>query len=261
MVKEVDRAERARQEQMKEKPKEPLRPKPKESDFNEVMRQSRMPIQPAVTKTELPSKAATEYAIQEAVKQEDRRGDEQKRDDRDKKEDSRDSRQEGKRADGRGSGQKVVAKGKMKQGGGQSGGGKRGGFGMESQRKEMARILKKSGVKSLPMDLRGKFASKLSDAMKTRSASRAQLTQQVINRIIQYVRVGINTKGEKEMQIELHERIFRGLKLRVIARGGKVGVIFRTSDTKGREVLEKNRDGLSKALKDKGIEVDEIEIT
>jgi len=261
MTKKVDRAERARQDRMREKPKEPVRAKPRESNFDQVMKKGQLALRTA-TRTRMPSKTATEHAIREAVKHQDKRGDEQKKDDRKDKEEGRDSRQKGRRPEGKIAGEKVIAKGRPKHGGGRSSGGKQGGFGMSSGRRGMSKVLKKAGAKSLPLDLRGRFAKKLADSIKTASTpGRAQLTQQVLNKIVQYVRVGINTKGEKEIQMELHERIFRGLKLRVIARGGKVGVIFGTSDRKGREILEKNRDGIFRALKDKGIEVDDIEIT
>jgi len=258
----TDRVER------REKPREPVRdpqketekPKPKESDFNEIMEKSKMPLQ-TQQPASMPSRAATEYAIKEATKEQERHSDDGKKDD-ENKDKGRDSRKEGGQADGRIADQRVVAKGQLKQGGGQGGGQGRGsGFGMASSRRRVADELEKAGVKSVPLDLKGKFAKKRSETMKGAGAEQAKLSQEVINRIIQYVRVGINTKGEKEIQMELHERIFRGLKLRVIAKEGKVEVRFASSDRRGREVLEKNREGLSKALAEKGIEVDEIIIT
>jgi len=76
--------------------------------------------------------------------------------------------------------------------------------------------------------------------------------------MVQYVRMGVNTKGEKEIQIELNERMLRGLKLRVIARGGRVTVMFKTNDAAGIKALEYNKNKLKKSLEEKGIEVEEI---
>ncbi|MBT3182531.1 MAG: hypothetical protein HN337_08510 [Deltaproteobacteria bacterium] len=259
MVHKVDRSERVRQDKVKERQKEAEKTKPKDSDFNEVLRKSKVPQQPMI-RPQTQSKTATEYALKEAVKHQEKKGDENKKEDRDDKEEGRDSRQEGKKPQGKIAQQKVIAKGKLKQGNQQSGGkGQRGFGGGNTSRKGMAKALKKAGARSLPIDLKGKFASKLSDTLKaTAGPDRAQLTQQVLNQLIQYVKVGMNRKGEKEIQIDLHEKIFKGLKLRVISREGKVAVTFSASDRKGREILEKNKDDISRALKDKGIEVDEI---
>jgi hypothetical protein len=254
---EIDRAERARQQRLEEQAKEKEKPKTRESDFDQFIKKSTVINQP-VQKPQLMSKTATEDAIREAVKQEERRGDDQKKDDRDKDK-GRDSRQEGEQPQGKIAEQKVIAKGRLKQGQGQSQGqGKGSGFGMASSRKGFSKVLQKGGARSVPIDLKGKFAQKLTDAMKKGEPDRAALSQQVLNKMIQYVRVGINTKGEKEIRMELNERIFRGLKLRVIARGGKVHVTFATQDARGKEVLEKNKDGLKKALGEKGIDVEEI---
>jgi len=259
----VDRAERARQQRQKEQSKVKVRPKERETEFDKMLKRSAIPAKP-ITQIKIQSKVATEHAIREAVKEHEKRGEGRKKDDSDKDE-GRDSRQDGKKPQGKIADQKVIAKGKLKQGGGGSSGGGhkgRGGSGMMSGRRSMTRVLKKSGARSLPIDLKGKFAQKLLQTMKgTSAAEQAVLSQQVLNKIIQYVRMGINRKGEKEIQIDLHERIFRGLKLRIIARGGKVNVTFNASDKKGREVLEKNKDGILKALQEKGIEVDDIKVT
>ncbi len=263
MAKKVDRAERVRQDRVRQRQKETEKPKPRDSDFNEVLKKSKVPQQPMI-RAQTQSKAATEYAIREAVKHQDKKGDENKKDDKDDKEESRDSRQEGKKPQGKIAQHKVIAKGKLKQGNQQSSGGRgQGGFGgRNTGRRGVSKALKKAGAKSLPIDLKGKFASKLADTMKATSGpDRAQMTQQVLNQLIQYVKIGMNRKGEKEIQIDLHEKIFKGLKLRVISREGKVAVMFSSSDRKGREVLEKNKDDISRALKDKGIEVDEIVVS
>lgn len=211
--------------------------------------------------TQLPPQAATEYAIREAVKEDERRGGDDNKKDDGEKEGNRESGKEGKRADGKVAEQKVIAKGKMRDQGRGGGSGGRGGYGGSSSRKDMSKVIEKDSGKSAPIDLRGRFAQRLAKTLKAAEPSHAQLTQEVINKIINYVRVGINMKGEKEIQIELNEKIFRGLKLRVIARGGKVGVMFKASDPKGREILEKNKEGLSKALGDRGIVVDEIVVS
>ena len=258
MAEEISRAERARQERAPERPKLQPQPKPKESDFNRALEKSRLASQ-LTPQTGTQSKATTERAIRQVVKQEDRRGEDRRRDD-DERDEGRDSRSKGKRSQGKVAGQKVVAKGTLKQSSGGAGG--RGAFGQTLGRKSMVRVLTKAGVKSIPIDLQTRFAARLAQAMKgATAAEQAALSQKILNLLVQYVRVGINKKGEKEIQVDLHERIFRGLKLRVVARNGKVAVHFKTSDAQGRRALEGNTSALRDALSKKGIEVDEIAVS
>ncbi|HPM41846.1 MAG TPA: hypothetical protein PLY45_05375, partial [bacterium] len=202
------------------------------------------------------AKTATDEAIREAVRQQDkgegrRREEEEKKDGREGR--SRSEGSELKAADGR-----VEAKGKTKQDG--EGGGREG-YGASSGRRELTKTLSRHGVKSVPVDLSGKFAGRLAQAMKGAEAHQPQIAQHILNKLVQCVRIGINRKGEKEMQVELSERIFRGLKLRVIARGGKVAVHLKTSDARGKKAIEEGEKAIRDALAKKGIEVDEIVIS
>lgn len=253
------RIERSREDRVRDAGREPIKPRPKETEFDRILERNRLAAQ-LTPQTQQQSKTATSEAIREAVKREDRQGDERKQDEGEKKEDGG-SKQKGEKAEGKVAEQKVIAKGRLKQQSGGGGGSRQGGFGDQGGRRSLSRVLTKAGLKSVPVDLQGKFASKLAQSLKGAGAGEAGLTQQVINKIVQYVRIGINRKGEKEIQLDLHEAIFRGLKLRVIARGGKVAVFFKASDSKGREVFEKNKDAIRDALMKKGIEVDEIVVS
>lgn len=260
MIDDSKRIERSREDRVRDAGREPIKPRPKETDFDRVLERNRLAAQ-LNPQSQQQSKTATSEAIREAVKREDRQSEERKQDEGDKKEDGG-SKQKGEKPEGKVAEQRVIAKGRLKQqSGGGGGGGRQGGFADQGGRRSLSRVLTKAGAKSVPIDLQGKFASKLAQSLKGAGAGEAGLTQQVINKIIQYVRIGINRKGEKEIQLDLHEAIFRGLKLRVTARGGKVGVHFKASDSKGREVFEKNKDAIRDALMKKGIEVDEISVS
>lgn len=259
-IDESKRVERTRDERIRDQGREPLKQRPKETDFDRTLERSRLASQLS-PQAQQASKTATSEAIREAVKREDRQSDERKQEEGEGKE-GRDSGQKGEKAQGKVAEQKVIAKGRLKdQGGGGGEGGRQGGFGGEGGRRDVSRLLAKSSVKSVPVDLAGKFAAQFAKSLKASGAGETVIPQQVLNKIVQYVRIGINRKGEKEMQIDLHEKIFRGLKLRVLARGGKVAVHFRTSDTKGREVFEKSKDAIRRALTKKGIDVDEIVVS
>lgn len=256
-VDESKRVERVRDDRIQDMAREQMRPRPKGTDFDKILENSRFASQLA-PQQQMQSKTITEEAIREAAKRQDREGDEKKKDD--EGEGNRDTRQKGEGTEAKVADQKVIAKGRLKQ---QSGGGQgHGGADAQTGRRQMARLLARAQVKSVPLDLQGKFAARLREATKgAGSAHQVNLSQQILNKIVQYVRVGINRMGEKEIQMDLHERIFRGLKLRVIARDGKVGVHFKTADARGRKVFERNRDAIRDALTKKGIAVDEIVIS
>lgn len=261
MVDETRKVDHTRDDRMRDMSKEPVRPRPKETEFDKALEKSRM-SQQLMPQTQPQSKTATEEAIREVFKREDRRGDDQRQGDKDEEKDGRDSRQKSDRPQGKIAEQKVIAKGKMtRQGSGSGGGREGGGYGASGSKRDFDRLSMKLEARSIPIDLQGKFAQKLAQTMKGTHGAHLILSQQILNKIVQYVRIGINEKGEKEMQLDLHERIFRGLKLRVVARAGKVAVYFRTSDANGRAVFKKNSDAIRATLSKKGIEVDEIVVS
>jgi hypothetical protein len=256
MVDESTKVDLARQDRIRDQTAEKPKPKPQESDFGELMKKGQLSQQ--ATAATLRNKPVTEQAIHEAAKRQEREQ-EGKKDDEERRKDKKQVKQGDERHDVRTADQKVVGKGARRQGGGGSGEGRQGGFDGSTQRRGITKMLQRAGAKALPADLQAKFAARLAQAQRA-GPSQAVLAQQVLNKIVQYVRIGINKAGEKEIQLDLHERIFRGLKLRVTEKDGKVGVHFRTSDARGREVFEKNRDAIRDALAKKGIEVAEITI-
>lgn len=259
-VDDAKKIDQAREDRVRQIQKEDIRPRPKETEFDRALERSQQSGK-LLPQQQSQSKVATEDAIREATRHDDGKKDDGKRDEDERKE-KKDSRDGGEKRDVKTTGEKVIAKGKLKQDSSGTGGGKEGGSSSFTSRREITKTLTKLSAKCLPVDLEGKFAKRLAETMKGASAAdQAILTQKILNRIIQYVRIGINKKGEKEIQLELHERIFRGLKLRVVAREGKVGVFLRTANAKGRDALEKNKEALLKALSDKGIDVDELEIS
>ncbi|MBN1282908.1 MAG: flagellar hook-length control protein FliK [Proteobacteria bacterium] len=257
MVDEVRKSDLAREERMREQAAEKARPKQQESEFDRLVKGGQM--QQQATTAKLQQKPVTEQAMDEAAKREQREQELRKKEHDERKEKKEGAKQEQRQSSGI-TEQRVVAKGGHGEGGGRGGGEGRGGFDSSAGRRGLSKKLSDVGVKTLPADLQKKFAAKLMQAQAARSQGQAQLTQQLLNKIVQYVRMGINRAGEKEIQIDLHEKIFRGLKLRVTASGGKVCVHLRTRDARGREALERNSDQLRRALADKGIDVSEITI-
>lgn len=255
---ESKKVDQSRQDRLQDMTKERPRPvRPQETEFDKLLDRSRMAGQLG-PQAQSQSKTLGEEAVREATRHQDQ-GQERRRDDEDRR-DGQDNRQRGDRSEGKTVEGKVIAKGKLKQDSGGAGGGSREGFGAATGRRSLSRDLSRAGARSLPIDLHSKFAGRLSKAMEQSQTHQAGLTQQVLNKIVQFVRIGLNRKGQKEIQLELSERIFRGLKLRVVDHEGKVGVYFQTRDPRGKKIFEENADAIRDALAKKGIEVDEIVI-
>ena len=257
MTDEISRADQKRAERIAEKPKETEKPKDGPSQFDRVLEESRaMSKAPAPTQTG--QKLATEQGAREAHRREDRQREDEGREEKEKDRGRDQGRQEKKTSTGLLEG-RVTAKGRLKDGQGGGGGEGRGGFGGGEKRAASTAQIKTAG-KELAPTLHGRFADKLHAAL-AKGVAEPQMTQAILNQIVQYVRVGINRMGGKEMQIDLHEKIFRGLKLRVTSTAGKVEVHFIAADAQTRSVFEKQRDAIRDALEKKGIVVEDIRVT
>jgi len=258
MTDEISRAERARQDRLAEKPKETEKPKEGPSQFDRVLEESRT-LQRTLPSTQTTQRFATEQATREAQRRDERSHDDGKKDDKDKDKGKDQGRGEKKSGTGDAD-QKVVAKGSLKDSRGGGGGEGRGGYSGGQGRRGVASTQLKTISKVITPTLHGKFAEKLQASI-AKSVADPGLSQAIINKLVQYVRLGINRMGDKEIQIDLHEKVFRGLKLRVTSHKGKVDVHFMTADAKTRSIFEKNTDSIRDALEKKGILVEDIRVT
>ena len=244
-----------RDERLKVKPRE----KARRSQFDEVMKQRAQRVQQPALIQRAAAQAATEHAVRRIKHREEDRGRDRKGRDEGEKKEGRKGAEGDRKTDAKTAQERVVAKQSLKDEGrgGRGRGGGRGGF--EGRRQAAATRSKLATGKQGPAMLKTQFASKLAAAMK--QPGRA-FTQHVLNQIVKSVRILANSDEEKEVRLELHEKIFRGLKLRVARKGkGRVAVHFATGDAKARELFMGDRETIAKALKRKGIEVDEISVT
>jgi len=258
MTDEISRAERARQDRLAEKPKETEKPKEGPSQFDRVLEESRS-LQRTLPTAQTSQKFVTEQAAREAHRREDRSHDEQRREEKDKERGKDEGRGE-KKTGAKDAEQRVVAKGHIKDGRGGGQGQGRGGYGTGQERRGLSTTQLKTASKVLIPTLHGKFSEKLQASI-AKSVAEPHLSQAILNQLVSYVRMGINRMGDKEIQIDLHEKIFRGLKLRVTAHKGKVGIHFLAADAKTRTIFEKNTDAIRDALEKKGILVEDIRVT
>lgn len=241
------------------KPKEKHRPKDEPSQFDRVLRESaQQPFKPLV-------RSQTELATHQGVR-ETKRFQEQKEEKRKKEKGEEEGKEETKSRekgrDGKVAEQKVIAKSKSNQGQRESHSGSHGreGFGGQAGKRRGASLNFKTGdAKAQAIIADGRFQQQLK-AKLTQASQSPQMTQAILNKIVQSVRAGLNEKGEKEIQIDLHKEILKGLKLRVISRNGRVSVLFQSEDHQVRKLVEQHQEEISKALVEKGIEVAEIRV-
>lgn len=239
----------------KEKPREKNEP----SRFDHILEQSKQQVTRQQSSQPLQQRASDEGA-KEARRREEFR-DRQQDQRRDKEEGDGEKRKAEGTREGKAGEQKIVAKASIRERqGGQGGDGGRGGSGAGNERKSAAAVLKKDGAKQGILAAAGRFSAELK-AKLAQVARSPQLPQEIINQLVQQIRLGLNMKGEKEIQIDLQEKIFRGLKLRVTSREGKVAIAFRTADLPSRDLFISNKEALRESLEKKGIHVDEISIS
>ncbi len=87
-----------------------------------------------------------------------------------------------------------------------------------------------------------------------------EIPKQVLDQIVQYVRVGLNKDLNKEIQVDLSEKIFKGLSLRVSSNRGLIQVSFLTGNAEVRRLFEASKNQIAQELKQKGIQVEKIQV-
>ncbi|MFH1874120.1 MAG: hypothetical protein ABH859_02915 [Pseudomonadota bacterium] len=256
MTKEISRAEQAKQEQLPQKPKAKDQPKEEKSKFDQVLERSQTTQKNPIMQQNTGRNTLTEQAVKEGGKHDERKQDDQKRDSKDK--DQRGQKDaEGKETSSGLLDQRVMGKGKSKQG--QSSGQGQTGYGF-SQSRRGAKLTKQKGTSTFTASvLQGKFAQKLKSQIASLTGH-PQFTQSVLNQMVAQVRISL-TAEEKEIELKLKEKFFKGLKFKVTSKNGRVTVEFITADAKDRATFENNSAEIRAALEKRGIVVEDIRIT
>ena len=253
---DINRVDRNADERAAEQSKEQSKPKAKKSDFDKAIDR-----QVATQKNPIFQKAHQENVTRESYREHAREMEQRqdKKAEKKKEEKANEGDRGERKTDAKIAEQKVVGKGTYKDNQGDRDGQSQGFGGGRRSRKGLEGKLMKAGARGLPLDLKSKFAQKLKDAF---GKDTPKLSQEVINKIIQFVKVRINKEGEKEIELELSDKIFKGLKLKVATKGkGKVVVHLKTKNSKTRSIFEKEKSSIREALSKRGIQVDDIVIT
>lgn len=88
-----------------------------------------------------------------------------------------------------------------------------------------------------------------------------ELPKAVLDQIIQYVRIGLNKELNKEIQVDFHDQVFNGLRLKVTAHGKEVSVEFIVPNRAVQDCFKQEREKIALALGEKGVDVRSITVT
>ncbi len=87
-----------------------------------------------------------------------------------------------------------------------------------------------------------------------------KIPPQVLDQIVQHIRIGMNKNLDKEIQLDLSEKIFKGLSLRVSSHQGKLQVFFITRNPDVKRLFESQKQQIHLALEQKGFGVGKIQV-
>lgn len=159
---------------------------------------------------------------------------------------------------------KIVGKNFLKHdSGGQNQKGSQDGSGLaKKERRLLTENKRLTNTNSLEMKTSHEFAKALQETLKKQNLHLPKtLSQEILNHIIRHVKIGLNEKGQKEIDLVLHRNVFKGLRLRLSVNHGKVNVHFLTANGGVKELFLREKSAIESALKEKGIAVEEILVT
>lgn len=261
---------------------------PDKSPFQKVMDETghsvdQTPFTPSGQTSKSETKTETREAVRFAASQQERYGKEKDPAQRSTVDKERDRSESAKTSESRDSGaprakeaeKRVIARGstsgKKGEGGGE--GGQQGGEGMGKGQGQ-----KGKGFAGVPGELIGTVRSEAKGVIHgsfemellavrslTSTAAKPQrapevLSKAVLDQIVQYCRLTTKTDGDKELEMQLHEVIFKGLKIRVSVTEGKVDATFVTQSEEVKKLFNSQKNEIRKALAEKGIEVKNINV-
>lgn len=94
----------------------------------------------------------------------------------------------------------------------------------------------------------------------TQSASPV-IQPQMLDQIVQDVRIGINAMGAAEFQFDLKSDVLDGLKLKISTQDGKVTASFIAENVHVKDAIDQGTQELIQALQQRGLEVAEVQVS
>lgn len=143
---------------------------------------------------------------------------------------------------------------------GQGQGGQQGqgdsGYGKRGRAAELVREHDKSRV-DLQSAVASEFQKQLLAAQdKVPNRFDPQAMQQLLNKLVQCIRVGKDELGAAVLELGLHAEVFKGLQLRLKEKGGRVAITFSSGDRDVRELFIRERARITRGLEERGLDVD-----
>ncbi|HZH04443.1 MAG TPA: flagellar hook-length control protein FliK [Myxococcaceae bacterium] len=92
------------------------------------------------------------------------------------------------------------------------------------------------------------------------SARLRALANEIAQKIVERVRVGVNASGEAEFQISLRSSVLSGLEIRVSGSRGRIKALFSGTDREVLKLLEERKGDLRRALEGRGLKLEELKI-
>ena len=86
------------------------------------------------------------------------------------------------------------------------------------------------------------------------------IAEEIAQKIVQSVRIGVNKEGQAEFQIDLRSNVLSGLSISVSGSRGKIRAVFSGRDREVLKTIEENKDGLTSLLKERGLTLEELRI-
>lgn len=111
------------------------------------------------------------------------------------------------------------------------------------------------GIGGVGETQRNKAAGEVKGARKPQ-----EIPQEILDKLVEEVRVGVNAEGKSEFQIDLKEGVLQGMTLKVTAEGGKVQCNFVGGDNSAKNFIEASQGSLARALEGKGLSLDALTV-
>jgi hypothetical protein len=92
------------------------------------------------------------------------------------------------------------------------------------------------------------------------SARLRALANEIAQRIVERIRVGVNARGESEFQIDLRSNVLQGLSIKISGAKGRIRAVFSGKDREVLQLLQRQSDGLRSALEGRGLKVEELRV-
>lgn len=116
---------------------------------------------------------------------------------------------------------------------------------------ELEQNLFASDISNQLMAQRATEPQAVAEAQKT-----PQIPQQVVDKVVENARFGVNADGSHEFQVDLKQDVFGGAELKILTKDGRVTVQMVSDDPNLHGAAEQ----LAEQLKAKGINIDQVEV-